>query len=54
MTLTLARRRYVEFDFHNECRGMSYSNISKLVSSLERDFECMRCAAAAFSLTAPR
>lgn len=34
-SLTLPSR----FDFHAECRGMRYENISKLVSQLERTFE---------------
>ncbi|CAH1757442.1 11890_t:CDS:10 [Entrophospora sp. SA101] len=29
---------YIEFDFHKECKGMKYENISKLVSSLHRNF----------------
>ncbi|KAG8903996.1 hypothetical protein FRB99_002408 [Tulasnella sp. 403] len=29
---------YHEFDFHRECAGMHYENISKLVSRLERSF----------------
>ncbi|KAF9513128.1 hypothetical protein BS47DRAFT_1329854, partial [Hydnum rufescens UP504] len=29
---------YHEFDFHKECRGMKYENISKLVSALDRSF----------------
>lgn len=32
-------RRYVEFDFHNECKGMRYENISKLINSLTDDLE---------------
>lgn len=32
-------RRYVEFDFHNECKGMRYENISKLITSLTDDLE---------------
>lgn len=31
--------RYHEFDFHAECRGMRYENISRLVFQLERTFE---------------
>ncbi|KAF9427532.1 hypothetical protein BGZ94_004735 [Podila epigama] len=27
--------RYVEFDFHEECKGMKYENIDKLIKSLE-------------------
>ncbi|RHZ46753.1 hypothetical protein Glove_606g57 [Diversispora epigaea] len=29
---------YKEFDFHNECKGMKYENISKLVDMLEKSF----------------
>ncbi|CAG8534004.1 11306_t:CDS:10, partial [Scutellospora calospora] len=32
---------YVEFDFHKECRGMKYENISKLVSTLAKNFNSM-------------
>ncbi|CAG8671350.1 3024_t:CDS:10, partial [Racocetra persica] len=32
---------YVEFDFHKECRGMKYENISMLVSTLARNFHSM-------------
>lgn len=35
--------RYVEFDFHAECRGMKYENISKLTDSLTQDLEETRC-----------
>lgn len=35
-------RRYVEFDFHHECRGMRYENISKLITALESDLEEMQ------------
>ncbi|KAG8719790.1 hypothetical protein FRC09_010619, partial [Ceratobasidium sp. 395] len=31
--------KLVDFDFHAECRGMKYENISKLVAQLERTFE---------------
>ena len=31
--------RYHEFDFHAECRGMRYENISKLVCQVGRTFE---------------
>ncbi|CAG8450076.1 3262_t:CDS:10 [Ambispora gerdemannii] len=30
--------QYVEFDFHKECKGMKYENISKLVNSLDSNF----------------
>ncbi|CAG8478538.1 5695_t:CDS:10 [Ambispora leptoticha] len=30
--------QYVEFDFHKECKGMKYENISKLVCSLDSNF----------------
>ncbi|CAG8454920.1 5799_t:CDS:10, partial [Dentiscutata erythropus] len=32
---------YIEFDFHKECRGMKYENISKLVSMLAKNFNSM-------------
>jgi len=31
--------RYHEFDFHAECKGMRYENISKLIFQVERTFE---------------
>ncbi|KAF8319283.1 hypothetical protein DL93DRAFT_2164502 [Clavulina sp. PMI_390] len=31
--------KYEGFDFHHECKGMRYENISKLIDSLARDFE---------------
>ena len=31
--------RYHEFDFHAECKGMRYENISKLVCQVGRTFE---------------
>lgn len=31
--------RYHEFDFHAECKGMRYENISKLVRQVGRSFE---------------
>ena len=31
--------RYHEFDFHAECKGMRYENISKLVFQVGRTFE---------------
>jgi hypothetical protein len=34
----LADVQYVEFDFHAECKGMRYENISKLVNQLQRTF----------------
>ena len=34
--------RYVEFDFHHECKGMKYENIGKLISSLHDDLEDMQ------------
>jgi len=30
---------YHEFDFHAECKGMQYKNISKLNFQVERTFE---------------
>ena len=33
--------RYVEFDFHRECRGMKYENISNLIVQLENKFSAM-------------
>jgi hypothetical protein len=27
---------YVEFDFHHECRGMKYENLSKLIQEIEQ------------------
>lgn len=30
---------YNEFDFHHECRGMKFENVSKLVDRLEPAFE---------------
>ncbi|KAJ9103285.1 hypothetical protein QFC21_002708 [Naganishia friedmannii] len=30
--------RYTEFDFHNECKGMKYENISKLITQLAGTF----------------
>lgn len=32
-------RRYHEFDFHAECKGMRYENISRLILQVERTFE---------------
>ncbi|CAG8567939.1 3766_t:CDS:10 [Gigaspora margarita] len=32
---------YIEFDFHKECKGMRYENISKLVSILDKNFNSM-------------
>ncbi|OZJ06113.1 hypothetical protein BZG36_01058 [Bifiguratus adelaidae] len=32
------RLKYVEFDFHGECKGMKYENIGKLTSTLKDDF----------------
>ncbi|CAI2170688.1 3458_t:CDS:10 [Funneliformis geosporum] len=29
---------YIEFDFHKECKGMKYENISRLIEILERNF----------------
>ncbi|GAA6000959.1 hypothetical protein JCM10207_007343 [Rhodosporidiobolus poonsookiae] len=31
--------RYVEFDFHNECRGMRYERISGLIDNIKDDLE---------------
>lgn len=31
--------RYHEFDFHAECKGMRYENISRLIFQVERTFE---------------
>lgn len=31
--------KYVEFDFHLQCRNMAYHNIDKLVSALERELD---------------
>lgn len=35
--------RYVEFDFHRECKGMKYENVAKLTARLEEesDFDAM-------------
>ncbi|KAI5451680.1 hypothetical protein NCC49_001661 [Naganishia albida] len=30
--------RYTEFDFHNECKGMKYENIGKLINQLQSTF----------------
>ncbi|KIM25985.1 hypothetical protein M408DRAFT_330774 [Serendipita vermifera MAFF 305830] len=35
----LSDAKYLEWDFHAECRGMRYENISKLTRQLERTFE---------------
>ncbi|KDQ18061.1 hypothetical protein BOTBODRAFT_29373 [Botryobasidium botryosum FD-172 SS1] len=37
--LNSPKARYHEFDFHKECKGMRYENISKLVTDLHRTFE---------------
>ncbi|CCA69257.1 related to SAC1-recessive suppressor of secretory defect [Serendipita indica DSM 11827] len=37
--LGLQGAKYNEWDFHRECRGMRYENISKLIHKLERTFE---------------
>ncbi|GAA5963523.1 hypothetical protein JCM21900_004539 [Sporobolomyces salmonicolor] len=34
--------RYVEFDFHRECRGMRYENISNLINNVKDDLEELR------------
>lgn len=31
--------RYIGFDFHEQCKGMRYENISKLTSQLEGDMK---------------
>lgn len=31
--------RYIGFDFHQECKGMRYENVSKLTSQLEGDMK---------------
>ncbi|CAG8630005.1 15229_t:CDS:10, partial [Acaulospora morrowiae] len=33
---------YIEFDFHKECKGMKYENISNLISKLDRNFSTMK------------
>jgi hypothetical protein len=33
--------RYIEFDFHKECKGMKYENILKLVEILKTNFNKM-------------
>lgn len=40
-TLMLCGLRYVYFDFHHECRGMKYENISKLIETLKHDLDEM-------------
>lgn len=35
--------RYVEFDFHKECKGMKFDNVSKLITTLQKDFDELGC-----------
>ncbi|KAM0753780.1 hypothetical protein T439DRAFT_322671 [Meredithblackwellia eburnea MCA 4105] len=35
--------KYVEWDFHHECRGMKYENIAKLTTLLQEDLESINC-----------
>jgi hypothetical protein len=32
-------RRYVDFDFHHECKGMKYENIGKLIDQVKNDLD---------------
>ncbi|CAG8506399.1 382_t:CDS:10, partial [Acaulospora colombiana] len=34
--------KYTEFDFHKECKGMKYENISNLISLLDQRFSAMK------------
>jgi hypothetical protein len=37
-------RRYNEYDFHAETKGMKYENIAHLIEKMERTFEAQGCA----------
>lgn len=33
--------RYIAFDFHHECKGMKYENLSKLLNQMSDEFPAM-------------